>query len=80
MTAIDHLGREPVYLQLAGILRAGIVDGTYQPGRRVPSEPELVAAHGVARDTARKALRVLRDEGLVEVVRGRGTFVVEAAA
>jgi DNA-binding GntR family transcriptional regulator len=33
--------------------------------------------HGIARETARKAVRVLATEGLVEVVQGRGVFVVE---
>jgi len=65
----------PVYLQLASILRTQIAAGQYAPGRAIPSETRLMQEHGLARETVRKAVRVLADEGLVEVVRGRGVFV-----
>ena len=64
-----------MYLQLAAILREAIRRGEYPPGRRLPSETTLMQQHGVARETARKAVRVLADEGLAEVVPGRGVFV-----
>lgn len=64
-----------MYLQLAAILREAIRRGEYPPGRRLPSETTLMQQHGVARETARKAVRVLADEGLAEVVPGRGAFV-----
>ncbi|MDQ2874249.1 MAG: GntR family transcriptional regulator [Actinomycetota bacterium] len=41
----------------------------------VPSETSLVQEFGVARGTVRRAIEVLRDEGLVLTVQGRGTFV-----
>jgi GntR family transcriptional regulator len=74
---IDHEGKTPVYLQLAGILREAIRRGDYPPGRPIPSESRLMQEHGVARETARKAVRVLAAEGLVEVVQGRGVYVAE---
>jgi GntR family transcriptional regulator len=74
---VDHDGKTPVYLQIAAILRDRITSGQILPGRPVPSEPQLVAEFGVAKLTARKAVRVLRDEGLVEVVQGRGAYVRE---
>lgn len=74
---VDHEGKTPVYLQIAAILRAAIERGDYPPGRPVPSESRLMQEHGVARLTARKAVRVLADEGLVEVVPGRGAYVTE---
>ena len=74
---VDHEGKTPVYLQIAAILRAAIERGDYPPGRPVPSESRLMQEHGVARLTARKAVRVLADEGLVEVVSGRGVYVAE---
>jgi len=77
VSAIDHDGKTPVYLQLAAILREGIERGEYQPGRKLPSEPELQRQYGLARGTIRKAMRVLADEGLAEVVAGRGVFVTE---
>jgi len=65
----------PKHVQLADYLRARIDDGTYPPRARLPSEVTLVQETGFARDTVRKAVAVLLDEGRVYVVRGLGTFV-----
>jgi GntR family transcriptional regulator len=65
----------PVYARIADELRAAIAGGELAPGQRIPGEDELMATHGVARETARKALGVLKAEGLVESRRGQGTFV-----
>lgn len=77
--SIDQEGRTPVYLQLAATLREAIERGDYLPGRAIPSENQLLQEHGLARATIRKAMRVLASEGLVEVLPGRGVFVVEPA-
>ena len=74
---VDHDGKTPVYQQIAAILRDEIGRGVYAPGRPVPSETTLMQRFEVARLTARKAVRVLADEGLVEVVPGRGVYVAE---
>jgi GntR family transcriptional regulator len=74
---VDHEGRTPVYQQIAAILREAIESGEIPPGRPVPSESQLMQRYGVARLTARKAVRVLAGEGLVEVVPGRGAYVTE---
>jgi GntR family transcriptional regulator len=74
---VDHEGKTPVYLQIAAILRGEIERGVYPPGRPVPSETQLMQRYEVARLTARKAVRVLAGEGLVEVVPGRGAYVAE---
>ena len=74
---VDHEGKTPVYLQIAAILRGEIERGVYAPGRPVPSETQLMQRFEVARLTARKAVRVLASEGLVEVVPGRGAYVAE---
>ncbi|MFF0268353.1 LacI family DNA-binding transcriptional regulator [Kribbella sp. NPDC004536] len=50
--------------------------GALRPGDRVPSEMELAAQFGVSRITSKRSLEVLREAGLVERVRGKGTFVV----
>ncbi|KPI12043.1 transcriptional regulator, GntR family with UTRA sensor domain containing protein [Actinobacteria bacterium OK074] len=63
------------YLQIAGDLRAAILSGERAPGSRIPGENELMESYGVARETARKALAVLRNEGLTETRKGAGTFV-----
>ncbi|MDG4826000.1 GntR family transcriptional regulator [Asanoa sp. WMMD1127] len=65
----------PVYRQLADYLREDIEEGRLQPGVRIPSETTLTQTYGVARETARKAVAVLRDAGLIETTHGRGSFV-----
>ncbi|MDX3522876.1 GntR family transcriptional regulator [Streptomyces scabiei] len=74
---IDREGPVPPYRQIADSLRARIADGTIPTGRRIPSLVELEAEFGVARDTLRKAVKVLKDEGLVETVTGMGVYVVD---
>jgi GntR family transcriptional regulator len=75
LMTIDREWDEPVYVQLAGILREQIRSGELQPRRPIPSVRALVEQYGVARGTAAKAVQVLADEGLVRVVAGRGWFV-----
>src|SRR5690348_9554466 len=67
--------RRPKYQRIADSLREAIQAGEYGPGDRLPGENELMAAHGVARMTARQALGVLRDEGVAESRKGAGVFV-----
>ncbi|MEU5901453.1 GntR family transcriptional regulator [Streptomyces venezuelae] len=68
-------GPRPKYQRIADTLREAIQAGQYSPGDRLPGENDLMAAHGVARMTARQALGVLRDEGLAEARKGAGVFV-----
>lgn len=63
--------------RLASALRDAIVSGTLAPGDRLPSERSLAGQHQVARNTAREAVRLLADEGLVTAVHGKGVFVRE---
>jgi DNA-binding GntR family transcriptional regulator len=72
---VDHEAPQPVYQQIAAILRAQIEAGELVPDRPIPSESTLMQRYGVARETARKAVRVLVAEGLVYVVQGRGAYV-----
>ena len=67
----------PAYAALAAELRGQIIAGRFQPGERLPAEPELCAGHGVSRSTLREALRLLASQNLVTTVRGvaGGTFV-----
>ena len=74
---IDPRIATPLWRQLADILRARIRDGRLEPGLVIPSEKQLEQEFGLARGTARKAVAQLRDEGLVETVMGRGTYVVD---
>lgn len=72
---VDHEAPQPVYQQIAAILRAQIEAGELVPDRPIPGESTLMQRYGVARETARKAVRVLVAEGLVFVVQGRGAYV-----
>lgn len=72
---IDPYADEPLYAQLAAILRARIERGELQQLDRIPPESSLVQEYGVSRDTARKAIETLRNEGVVFTVPHRGTYV-----
>jgi DNA-binding GntR family transcriptional regulator len=63
----------PAYVQLRDILKARIESGEITA--RLPSERDLHNEFGLAPMTVRKAVRLLRDEGLVVVVTGRGVYV-----
>jgi len=63
------------YHQIAGELRQRVESGRYGAGRVLPSESELSAEFEVSRVTVRKALELLRDEGLVDARQGFGWFV-----
>ncbi len=63
------------YRAIADELRAGIRSGSPAAGEVLPSEAELAASHEVSRVTVRRALEVLRDEGLVAARQGFGWFV-----
>ena len=67
----------PRYQQLKDLIIRQILNGELQPSDRVPSENELVESMQVSRMTANRALRELNDEGYVERVAGRGTFVAD---
>lgn len=68
-----------MYEQIADVIAGRIADGTYPPRRRIPSEAGLCEEFGVARPTARSAIRVLVERGLVVTVRGKGSYVAEQA-
>lgn len=63
------------YKRLAALLRARINSGELAVDQRLPSEKDLQDEYGMARETIRKAVGLLRSEGLVEVRQGHGTFV-----
>ncbi|SDC66450.1 FadR/GntR family transcriptional regulator [Actinokineospora iranica] len=56
-------------------MRSAITSGEWKVGERIPTEPELVTALGVGRNTVREAVRALAHAGLLEVRQGDGTFV-----
>ena len=72
---IDRLSEVPTYRQLADELRRLISTGQLESGDRLPSIHELMAETGLAQNTIRSAVAVLREEGLVVTAPGRGVFV-----
>jgi GntR family transcriptional regulator of arabinose operon len=66
---------DALHLRIAAELRAEVESGALAPGTRLPSEAELTRRFGVSRGTVRQALANLRQQGLVEAVAGRGSFV-----
>ena len=77
---IDPASFEPVYRQLARILREQIAAGQLHAGEALPSEASLSQRFDVGRDAVRDALALLRNDGLVITTRGIGTFVRGPAA
>lgn len=73
LAMINYGAGRPPYQQLAAILRGRIADGAI--AGRLPSEKALAQEYGVAIGTVRKAMAVLRDEGLIYTARGWGSFV-----
>jgi GntR family transcriptional regulator len=65
-----------LYEQVAAEIRRAIADGEAEPGDRLPPARDMAAVLGVNSNTVFRALRLLRDEGLLEFRRGRGVSVV----
>jgi GntR family transcriptional regulator len=74
---VDSHHALPLYAQVESILTAAIADGTFPPGSRLPNENELVEQYAVSRTTIRQTIQNLVRRGLVEIRRGKGTFVLE---
>ena len=72
---IDRGNPTDLYQQVAGEIRRAIADGEAKPGERLPPAKDLAAILDVNTNTVLRALRLLRDEGLLEFRRGRGISV-----
>ena len=72
---IDRSEPTAVFEQVAAEIRRAILDGEAKPGDRLPPARDLAAELGVNSNTVLRALRLLRDEGLLEFRRGRGVSV-----
>jgi len=72
---LDPTSPVPLYYQLKEILRDAIAAGTWKPGELVPSEHQLQDEYQVSRNTAKKAIEELVQEGILTRVQGKGTFV-----
>ncbi len=74
-TSIDRDRYEPAYAQLVNILRHQIAAGLFHPGDQLPSEAQLCQRYKISPMTVRRAINILSDQGLINTVQGRGTFV-----
>jgi DNA-binding transcriptional regulator YhcF (GntR family) len=72
---VDRRDPTDLYEQVAGEIRRAIADGEAKPGERLPTAKDLAAVLGVNTNTMLRALRALRDEGLLEFRRGLGISV-----
>ncbi|MEO3872353.1 GntR family transcriptional regulator [Nonomuraea sp. B12E4] len=74
-SVLDREGPVPIYKQVAELVRDQIERGELKAGDPVPSEATLEKDYEIARTTARRVARELREQGLVYTVQGEGTFV-----
>lgn len=79
LLTVDTLSSQPLHEQLAGQLRNGIAEGDPAPGERLPPARELASGLDVNVHTVLRAFQTLKEEGLLEVRRGRGTMVTGKA-
>ncbi len=75
LSEVDRSDPMPLHDQVAAEIRRAIADGEAHPGDRIPQAKDLAAVLGVNTNTVLRALRVLRDEGLLELGRGRAIIV-----
>jgi GntR family transcriptional regulator len=76
---VDRSEPTQLFEQVAGEIRRAIAEGEALPGERLPPARDLGAVLGVNTNTVLRALRLLRDEGLLEFRRGRGITVSGSA-
>jgi GntR family transcriptional regulator len=72
---VDRHDPTDLYEQVAAEIRRAIADGEAKPGERLPPAKDLAAVLDVNTNTVLRALRILREEGLLEFRRGRGISV-----
>jgi DNA-binding GntR family transcriptional regulator len=63
------------YMRVAQVIEDQITRGILRPGDKLPAEQALAEEYGVAYNTARRAMKELRERGLIETIWGKGTFV-----
>lgn len=75
LESIDRSDPTPLHDQVAGQIRRAIAEGEAKPGERLPPARDLAAVMAVNTNTVLRALRALREEGLLEFRRGLGVRV-----
>lgn len=75
LATVDRESTAPIWFQIMRAIEAGIADGTWAPGDRLPSESELRAHFDVSRTSVREALARLESAGIISRRQGLGAFV-----
>jgi DNA-binding transcriptional regulator YhcF (GntR family) len=73
---LDPTDNRPIYLQIYGSILGAIDSGRMGPGERLPVARRLAASLGVNMHTVLKAYQMLREDGRIEIRRGRGATVI----
>ncbi|MFD5215583.1 GntR family transcriptional regulator [Microbacterium sp. NPDC058345] len=79
LLTIDPHGGRPLFEQVAASVRTAIAAGRIASGDRLPPAREIAAGLGINLHTVLRAFQDLRDEGLIELRRGRGAVITPAA-
>jgi DNA-binding GntR family transcriptional regulator len=69
--------KQPVFVTVYDRLYEMLTDGTYPVGKALPPEPKLAGLLDVSRETLRKALKLLEEDGLLQKFKGKGNFVMD---
>ncbi|MCY0900790.1 MAG: GntR family transcriptional regulator [Firmicutes bacterium] len=77
---VDARSSVPMYQQLVEGVRLAVARGDLRAGDRLPSVRELASAMVINHNTIARAYQELEREGLIEVLRGRGTFISQTPA
>ncbi|MFI6390933.1 GntR family transcriptional regulator [Nonomuraea sp. NPDC050540] len=75
LITVDFASAQPLSDQVAGAVRTALADGTAAPGDRLPSARNVAASLGINLHTVLRGYQQLRDEGLVELRRGRTAVI-----
>jgi DNA-binding transcriptional regulator YhcF (GntR family) len=76
LVRLDPTSSAPLFAQLASAIRGAVARGEITPGERLPGARELAESLGLNIHTVLRGYQQLRDEGLLELRRGRGAIVV----
>lgn len=76
LVVLDSQNSDALYKQIADQLRRGVLDGRVVDGEKLPTAKALAVSLGVNLHTVLRAYSLLRDEGLIQMRRGRGTTVI----
>jgi len=77
---VDHGLPVYVYVQVADAIERDIRSGRLPVGARLPGEQELAAQYGIAKGTAARVARELRDRGLAVTLPNKGTYITQPPA